>query len=332
MAVALRGVDRTELARELTGAAYAWLLPAALFVVLGQIGRAFRWRLLFGSHARPSGSAAFAILSVGYLASIVLPLRLGDGLRAWLVETHSEGDGAAALATVIVERAVDLLTVFLLLGLWVPGPGVAFVHAHVDIGSWFTEAVFRAGIILAALSMYAGLALVGGLSDVVQRIVRRALEAARFEAGRIERLAQGTARFVAAFAVLRDPSLALGVLAVSIVVWWIGAASYWLVFQAFHIQLGMAAAVFAMSAAAVFAALLPPSPGYVGSFHTAIREALVLYTAQPGASAPQALSAATAAGYAIVLHAVTLVTLIALGAASIVFLGLGPSGEPREAV
>jgi glycosyltransferase 2 family protein len=318
MAVALRGVSRDDLVRELAGADYRWLVPAGFMVVLGQIGRALRWQILFGRSERPPFGKAFAILSVGYLISVLLPLRLGDGVRAWLVETRTRADGAAALATVMVERAVDLLTIVFLLGLWVPAPGVAFAHRFLGVGDWLDEPALRWIVAGSAAGLYVALATVGGLASPVVRLAETALTRLGVGAERTARLASGMGRFLAAFAALRDPRTALATLATSIVIWWVGAASYWLVFQAFRIDLDMAGAVFAMCVGAVFAAILPPSPGYVGSFHTAIREALLFY---PGQNLTP-VSPALAASYAIVLHGLTLLLLIVVGAAAVAYLGV----------
>jgi uncharacterized protein (TIRG00374 family) len=319
MAFALRGVSPESLWLELSGADYRWLAPAAGLIVVGQVGRALRWRALFGAQPRPGPRRAFAILSIGYLVSNVLPLRAGDAVRAWLVDTRTDADGATALATVVVERAVDLVTILLLLGLWVPGEGVVFAQRY-SPSSWLTADTLRWLVVGGAAGMYAGLTIVGRIAAPAGAAVRGLLRRTGLADASRERVAAGVVRFLAAFGVLREGRVALEVFAWSIGVWWIGAAGYWLVFRAFHLELPLAAAVFAMCASAVLAALLPPSPGYVGSFHASVRESLALYAGVP----PE-----VGAGYAIVLHGVTLAVLIVLGGASLMILGVTPERPPR---
>lgn len=62
-----------------------WLWRPAL----GQVARTWRWRLLFHRATRPPWRETFAALSVGYLVSTVIPLRLGDPIRAWAVGRYT---------------------------------------------------------------------------------------------------------------------------------------------------------------------------------------------------------------------------------------------------
>jgi hypothetical protein len=90
---------------------YAYVLPCVLFLVLGLVTRAFRWRGLLQG-ALPL-RRAFSIMNVAYLVNGVLPLRLGEVVRIYLT-TQVTGHPVAALtaaSTVIVERLLDLLAI-----------------------------------------------------------------------------------------------------------------------------------------------------------------------------------------------------------------------------
>ncbi|MFQ5460049.1 MAG: lysylphosphatidylglycerol synthase domain-containing protein, partial [Anaerolineae bacterium] len=275
---------------------------------------------------RPSFGSAWAILSVGYLVSNVLPLRAGDGARAWLVHTRTPGDGAQALGTVVAERVVDLITILLFLGLWVPGPGARFLTGLFGLGPWSRPGLLGAMSVGAAV---AGMVVLGVTAGSADRAAAAALAAGRALGINIEgsrRLAFGTHRFVSAVAVLGRPAVATRVMVWSVVVWWIGAVGYWLVFRAFALDLPLAAAVLAVCAAALFAAALPPTPGYAGPFHAAVREAVVVYGAVP---------VVIGTSYAIVLHALTLAVIVAMGVVGMAVLGASWGslhlGEPPAA-
>jgi hypothetical protein len=267
---------------------------------------------------------AFAILNVGYLVSNVLPLRAGDAVRAWLVDARTRGDGATALATIVVERAVDLVTVLLLLGLWVPAYGAAFAQRHAPGAAWLSADALRWLVVGGALGLYALLTAVARFAGPASVAVGWLLRRIGAPDDATDRAAAGAGRFLLAFGVLGGRRVALETMAWSLIVWWIGAAGYWLVFQAFHLDLPLGAAVFAMCASAVLAAILPPTPGYAGTFHLSVRESLALY-----AGVPEAIGL----GYAIVLHGVTLAVLVVLGAASVAAVGVTsarPSHEPVD--
>src|SRR5512137_2489096 len=83
---AVRGVAWRDLWLQLAEADYWWLLPTVAVIIAGQVARSARWQVLFGDGPRPTLRDAFAILSIGYMVSALFPLRLGDWVRAWLIE------------------------------------------------------------------------------------------------------------------------------------------------------------------------------------------------------------------------------------------------------
>jgi uncharacterized protein (TIRG00374 family) len=324
---ALRGIAWADIRRALASASYTWLIPAIGVIVVGQVARAIRWQVLFGDGPRPDLRSAFAILSVGYLVSAVFPLRLGDVVRAWLVETRTPAGGFEAFATILVERALDLLVVLILLTVWVPTPAARFLGGQLGPGLWADAGSLRLAALAVVVAVYLamiGLALIG---PRLGRRIRRLLVRCRVPDPVAEAVAVATTRFAAGFAPLRQPRTAALALAWSLGVWWVGGVGYWLMMRAFHLDLPFSAAVFAMCATALLA-ILPSSPGYVGVFHWGIRLALAIYGAVP---------AAVAISYALVLHGVTILVLIALGLLGMWLLGLsrrqldvgmGAMGEP----
>lgn len=313
---ALRGVDWATLAEELGRADYAWLLPAAAAIVLGQGARAARWRFLFGAHPRPSLRDAFAILSIGYLVSAVFPLRLGDPVRAWLVETRTPADGAVALATVLVERVVDLLTILVLLAVIVPEPAARLLGQQLGPGPWSRPSTLL-GLTLAAVALvYAGMLLASFFGPRLGRGLARGLEALGLSRSRARRLGTAAAAFATGLGALRRRRSAGLTAGASVGVWLIGALGYWLVARAFALELSYGGAVFVMCATAVFA-ILPSSPGYVGVFHSAVILALAIFARVPKE---------VALSYAIVLHGLTIVVLLGLGMVGLRMVGLSRHG------
>ncbi len=324
----MRGMDLRTLASVLATGRYGWLVPAIVVIVTGQWARAIRWRMLFGRVEKPSARDTFWIISVGYLVSTVLPLRLGDPMRAWLVETRTPAGGAEALAAVVVERVLDLITIFAMLAIWLPAPAAVLLEAQLGAGWWSSPGRLRIATASFVLLAYAVVLVMGRASGLLARVggnmaalatrlpgIRVApADARRFAHGQIE-------RFGGAFHALSRPSAALAALSWSAIVWGLGGLSYWLVMPATGLQPTVSAAVFAMGAAALFA-IIPSSPGYVGVFHAAVVAALWILLDIPR---EQAL------GYAIVLHAVTFLTLIVLGVAGMWSLGLRWEGLSRRA-
>ena len=115
--------------------------------------RAWRWQALLAPIGRARFRTAFRTTVIGFAATFLLPARVGEVLRPYLLARQEGLNAAAAFATVIVERLLDLCTVLLLFAL-------ALFAAGIDVGRE-TESGGRRGrsrsvVGLAALFVLAG--------------------------------------------------------------------------------------------------------------------------------------------------------------------------------
>lgn len=313
LVLAVRGVHWSQVRAELTGASYAWLLPASLVFCLGQVARALRWRAMFGRGPRPSRTDAFAILSVGYLVSTLLPLRLGDFVRAWLIGARTPAGATEGLATVMLERVVDLVCVVALVAILVPAPVAGLLVRVLGPGGWAQPALVQAAALLGALALYLVLVVMARAAAPVERQLVRLLSRGGLGTARADRAAAVVGRFLAALGALKRPRTAGSVAAWSVAVWLLGGLQYWLAMRVFHLDQSFAVAMFVLAASALWA-ILPSSPGYLGVFHHAIRVSLPFVA--PSVTVDQALS------YAVVLHAMGIVMLVVLGVVGLLMLGV----------
>ena len=92
---------------------YALLLFLVLAVAI--VLRALRWRLLISPEHRPSMRAVTSALLVGYLFNSILPARAGEAIRVVVLRQLAGTPRFEGLGTVIAERAIDVLTLLVLL-------------------------------------------------------------------------------------------------------------------------------------------------------------------------------------------------------------------------
>jgi uncharacterized protein (TIRG00374 family) len=116
----VRQIDLNALVHALTQARYIYVIPSLALLIAGLLTRAVRWRVLL-SDGLPL-NRAFSISNVAYLANGVLPLRMGEVVRAYLA-TRSDPPVPVfkSASTIIVERLLDMLAVTVLLGLALAG-------------------------------------------------------------------------------------------------------------------------------------------------------------------------------------------------------------------
>ena len=281
-----------------TRSANPWLLVLAIvFTALTYVFRAWRWQSLLAPIGPTHFGVAFRTTVIGFAINGLLP-RVGEVIRPYLLARKERLSGAAAFATIILERVLDLATVLLLLALLVfttpTGTlgGDAAQFAKVKLGS----AIAAAGAVAALLVLFA-------MAGHPERLGRFA---ARIERVLPQRAARAVARFTQAFAeglaVMREPrSLAVALLQ-SFPLWLSIAAGIWLTSRAFHITFPYTASFLVMTVLVVGVAV--PTPGSVGGFHAAYQIAVQTFFAAPDDRA---------VGAGIVLHAISFVPVTLVG-------------------
>ena len=100
----------------LIGSASSLGLAAALAATLATLLlRGLRWReLLSVVNLTISRRAAIEILALSFWVNVVLPAKIGDLYRAWLLKQNGGPSFGRGVGTVVLERALDLITVALL--------------------------------------------------------------------------------------------------------------------------------------------------------------------------------------------------------------------------
>ena len=120
--LALRSVDFAEMARALTQAQYGYVLLAVCVMIFSHYLRAWRWRYLLAPVKTVNVASLFAALMIGYAANSFVPAHLGEVLRAYVIGKKHRISTSATLASIVVERIVDVMSLIALMGV------VLFVH------------------------------------------------------------------------------------------------------------------------------------------------------------------------------------------------------------
>lgn len=78
--------------------------------------RALRWRHLTNPIGPMTRGTLYKAQSVGFLVNNLVPLRMGEFVRAWYLGRETGTRGAAILGTVVLERVLDIVCVLLMAG------------------------------------------------------------------------------------------------------------------------------------------------------------------------------------------------------------------------
>ena len=116
--VLFQGLEVDEFASEISKANYWSLIPFIILETLSLWARGMRWRVLL--EEKLGATRLFWITNISYYLSNILPLRIGELGRVYLVTRKSEVTGMQALSTALLERMLDVVTVFVMLFLVLP--------------------------------------------------------------------------------------------------------------------------------------------------------------------------------------------------------------------
>lgn len=92
------------------------LAGAILSLLAGHIFKGLRWRLFVGLYETVPLSLLTGSLAAGYLVSFYLPLHLGEVLRLWLSGRKMDNGMGYAMATIAVDRTLDVLAMTVMFG------------------------------------------------------------------------------------------------------------------------------------------------------------------------------------------------------------------------
>ena len=298
MALAARKVDWTQVFLSVRKANIAWLLAGLVFILGTYVLNAVRWRMVARKAFPLRTGDAFSYIMIGFLANMVMPLRLGDVTRGVLAARETGARTVTVLATMALERIMDVATI-LLLALVVSGKMA--IPAPIRLAAMsFAWAVALAVFLFLSLLLLPE-ALKSKLLAIGERVPKRPLAFAR-----------GLVRqFKAGVGSLLDAGLLARCLAMSILAWAVFSVATLFDLYAFSFALPWPAAVFVVVVVNLGSAI-PSSPGFIGVYHYLVVLALGVW----------AVPKSEALGYALATHGLTLLFYLVVGGACLWHKGL----------
>jgi uncharacterized protein (TIRG00374 family) len=113
----MREVRPSEVLDALQHARGGGFVALIALTLIGFWIRAFRWRWLINAPRPISTGSLFSATMVGFMANNLFPFRLGEFVRPWVLARHEKLSKTTLLATIVVERVVDMLTLLGIFGI-----------------------------------------------------------------------------------------------------------------------------------------------------------------------------------------------------------------------
>jgi hypothetical protein len=282
----------------------ATMIPTHLF-------RGWRWKYLLRSIGVSLKFDRLMIIStVGFMAILALPFRLGEFARPYYVVRGGQSRMSALLGTVAVERVVDGLVISILFF-------VTYMLAFRADGSGYSSVLAGA----AWLSLIGFLALTIFLACALrwtERTIRLVLAVTlirRLAPTLADRLADKLRALIHGFRALREARDMVPFLIQTMLYWFSNGFGMWLLARDMQLAIPLTGAFAAMAFTGVLISL-PNSPGLVGQFHAGVLIALAAYL-------PATAVSSFGGAYAVALHGIQFVWYVGLGFLALLALGGG---------
>jgi hypothetical protein len=229
------------------------------------------------------------------MAIALLPIRMGEFVRPYLISQKSEVKLSSSFATIMIERIYDFSTLILIL---------MVVLLFVTLPPW----VFRAGLIIIAIIL--PLLILLTIIAIKRQSSLKVIDIfiAKLPSS-ISLRARGIIHsFLDGLEILPDLKRSLFAVFFSLLIWGLNGFAIYILFFSFelHLPLVVGYVVLVMTALGL---VLPAAPGFVGNFHFFAAMGLVLF----GVPKTQALA------FAIILHLTQFIPPIICGLCFLTF-------------
>ena len=274
---AFKDFNFSKFKESLTNIQLIYFLSATIMLWLSVWFRALRWKWLFNKRHSPSTYSLYKAELIGYFGNNILPLRLGELLRSYLIGKEWQLSKGFVVGTVVLERLLDTLSlVTLSLVLIFIYPLEEPVKTYIATGGVVSVIVIV--IVLVFIRKIRRFSSKHPFVNIFTNIVDGLLSI------RME--------------------VVLPVMIVSLIIWSIYWLDIYLIQLAFNLELSWSQSLFILVISSL-ALSIPSAPGMFGTFHLAVKYAVVDVFG---------FSPALGDSFAILTHAYGYILLTSLGA------------------
>lgn len=249
LVVVFWGVQPERMLTVLSKATVGYLLPAELVLIAGLAARAISWRILLAE--KFPLRKVFDVINIGYLLNAILPFRIGEVGRAYLISRDQAIGAPKIFGTIVVERFLDISVSFSALLVVLP----SIVNPE-----WTSNLLFGVGIGIILL-IGGSLTLLRGRQSIL-RIMQR------FSKFGLQRLVGVTEDFISGIEAFGRPKLILRAAFWNFIAWTCFWLQLWFLLN-FIGAPGAIPVLLFVSGVIAFGVALPSSPGAIGVFEFA---------------------------------------------------------------
>jgi len=287
---AFRQINFWELWIIIKNVNFILVILAIVILLLSNVIRAWRWQILVKPIKDVSFEPAFSSIMIGYFGNSVLPFRMGEFLRAFVVADKTSLTASTAFGTIVIERILDFIGLSIVILL------IMTVYPLTSVGGSIII-----GVIVLSLTAFIFFFLFGGFkSSLLVKIEKLSL----LRIGLLHKILLFIKNFLDGATTIRATNKLGIILLYTLIIWIMYYCSTYLATIAIGIELewfGFGVLLISTT----LAISIPAAPGYVGTYHAA---AVYILTNLFDVGRSNAQAAA------IILHAVGTIPIVIIGA------------------
>lgn len=284
---------------------YFIIIPAIVIQLSSYWIRSVRWKYILSSMKLMKSSELFPIVAISYMANNILPFRMGEFVRAYLVGKKSGISKMSSFSTIILEKIYDGISLLFILGItalifpfpsWVRNMGL--ISTVIFLGALIFAVclvIFRGGTIKFVDSFLKYTP--NTLHDSINKLLNRLIEG---------------------FEVVKDRKNLIPIALYSMLIWVMEATLFFAIAESFGFSDTIFIALFVLVIVNL-GIMIPSSPGYVGTFEYFVIKSLNVFN----------ITKETAMGYALVLRIAQYLPITLIGFIFMVKEGLSLKGLVR---
>ena len=113
--LSFQNIDINDTVKSFESISYSWILWATILLIVYTYLRSIRWRILLFSLKPVNLKDLFASNMVGYFGNSVLPFKMGEILRGYAISKNNDLKTSTVLGSIVLERVCDLGGLIILL-------------------------------------------------------------------------------------------------------------------------------------------------------------------------------------------------------------------------
>ncbi|MEE3150282.1 MAG: lysylphosphatidylglycerol synthase transmembrane domain-containing protein, partial [Candidatus Neomarinimicrobiota bacterium] len=251
---AFRQINFWELWISIKNVNFILVILAIVILLLSNVIRAWRWQILVKPIKDVSFEPAFSSIMIGYFGNSVLPFRMGEFLRAFVVADKTSLTASTAFGTIVIERILDFIGLSIVILL------IMTVYPLTSVGGSIII-----GVIVLSLTAFIFFFLFGGFkSSLLVKIEKLSL----LRIGLLHKILLFIKNFLDGATTIRATNKLGIILLYTLIIWIMYYCSTYLATIAIGIELewfGFGVLLISTT----LAISIPAAPGYVGTYHAA---------------------------------------------------------------